>query len=121
MLIRPTDLERTLTFYGETLGLHIAREYGEGTQRGVVFFLGGGFLEISGTARSAGKDRRAALWLQVRDIHATEAHLRAGGVEIEEPARKMPWGLWELSARDPDGLRLVFVEVPEDHPMRRRT
>jgi hypothetical protein len=25
-----------------------------------------------------------------------------------------------MVARDPDGLALVFVEVPPDHPLRRR-
>ncbi|HKK52600.1 MAG TPA: VOC family protein, partial [Myxococcota bacterium] len=32
---------------------------------------------------------------------------------------RKPWGLVELRAEDPDGLRLVFVEVPPDHPLRR--
>ena len=50
VLLRPTDFERSLRFYAETLGLHIYREWGSGSTRGVVFFLGGGFLELSGTS-----------------------------------------------------------------------
>lgn len=120
VLLRPSDLDRSERFYRDTLGLHVYREYGTGAARGVVFFLGGGFLELSGAARSLGDDRRVALWLQVPDIAEAEAELRAKGVPIEEPPERKPWGLWEMAIRDPDGLRLVIVEVPEDHPLRRR-
>lgn len=120
VLVRPSDLERSERFYRDVVGLHVYREYGSGDERGVVFFLGGGFLELSGAARSVGDDRRMALWLQVPDIAEAEAELRAKGVVIEEPPERKPWGLWEMAIRDPDGLRLVIVEVPEDHPLRRR-
>lgn len=119
VLLHPSDLERSIEFYGTTLGLHIYREYGTGSSRGVVYFMGGGFLEVSNATpeRDAG---RIALWLQVPDLKACEVELRDAGVEIDQPAQRMPWGLDELWARDPDGVRLVFVEVPEDHPLRRR-
>ncbi len=47
-IIHPTDLARSLEFYGSKLGLAVAREFGSGAFRGVVYFLGGGFIEISG-------------------------------------------------------------------------
>jgi catechol 2,3-dioxygenase-like lactoylglutathione lyase family enzyme len=119
VLLHPADLERSLRFYGDTLGLAVYREYGSGPDRGVVFFLGGGFLELSGSGGSP--DGSIGLWLQVRDLDVTERDLRARGVEIERPAERKPWGLCELWARDPDGVRLVIVEVPEDHPLRRST
>lgn len=120
VLLRPSDLDRSLAFYGSgTLGLHVYREYGAGASRGVVFFLGGGFLEVSGAAPDVAPGR-LALWLQVPDLRATEAALRDAGVVIDQPAQRMPWGLDELWARDPDGVRLVFVEIPDDHPLRRR-
>jgi hypothetical protein len=34
-------------------------------------------------------------------------------------ARTEPWGLVEAWLADPDGVRLVLVEVPADHPLRR--
>jgi catechol 2,3-dioxygenase-like lactoylglutathione lyase family enzyme len=119
VLLRPGDFERSRRFYADTLGLRTYREYGSGDGRGVVFFLGGGFLELSGSGPPAGAGS-LGLWLQVPDLAATEAALAARGVEITQGARRMPWGLLELWARDPDGLKLVFVEVPEDHPLRRR-
>ena len=43
------------------------------------------------------------------------------GVPIEQEPELKPWGLFEMVARDPDGLALVFVEVPAAHPLRRRS
>ena len=119
VLIRPVDPERSHRFYGETLGLAVYREFGEGPERGVVYFLGGGFVEISGRTEGATSDQ-IRLWLQVRDIDAAHDQLRAAGVEIVREPRREPWGLEEMWIADPDGIPIVVVEVPEDHPIRRR-
>jgi catechol 2,3-dioxygenase-like lactoylglutathione lyase family enzyme len=119
LLLRPSDFERSLSFYGDTLGLPVYREYGEGGSRGVVFFLGGGFLEVSGRA-SAPATPNLAVWLQVRDVDATHDELAAKGVTILRGPVTEPWGLREMWVSDPDGLRLAIIEVPADHPLRRR-
>ena len=120
VILRPADLERSLRFYGETLGLHVYREYGSGPDRGVVFFLGGGYLEVTGHAPPPDVDK-VTLWLQVRDLEATHADLAAAGVDIVDPPERKPWGLVEMWIRDPDGVSIVVVQVPEDHPLRRRS
>jgi catechol 2,3-dioxygenase-like lactoylglutathione lyase family enzyme len=117
--VRPTDLDRSLRFYEQALGLAVFREWGSGATRGVVFFLGGGLLEVSGSATQPPGDA-VQLILQVRDLRAAHSYLAAQGVAIDQGPEVKPWGLFELSARDPDGLVLIFVEVPEDHPLRRR-
>ncbi len=105
-------------FYEATLGLHVYREYGARAQvLGVVFFLGGGFLEIT---RAAEASPPITLWLQVRDAGAEEDRLRAAGVEVVKAAEEMPWGLVESWLRDPEGNELRLVDVPDDHPLRRR-
>jgi hypothetical protein len=44
----------------------------------------------------------------------------ARGVPIlREPTRE-PWGLLEMWIADPDGVRICIVEVPAEHPLRRR-
>ena len=59
------------------------------------------------------------IWIQVRDVHAGHVRLAAAGVPIvREPAAE-PWGLIEMWIEDPDGVRIVLVEVPADHPLRR--
>jgi predicted enzyme related to lactoylglutathione lyase len=59
------------------------------------------------------------IWLQVRDVRAEHARLAAAGVSVlREPALE-PWGLIETWITDPDGVRIVLVEIPADHPLRR--
>ncbi|MEV5437549.1 VOC family protein [Streptomyces sp. NPDC052682] len=119
ILLRPTDPERSRAFYGEHLGLAVYREFGTGPERGTVYFLGGGFLEVSGRSDTApAADVR--LWLQVADVAAAHEELRAKGVEIVRPPVKEPWGLVEMWIADPDGTPIVLVEVPADHPLRYR-
>lgn len=118
-LLHPSDPERSRTFYGEQLGLAVHREFGTGPQRGVVYFLGGGFLEVSGRSE-APPSAAVQLWLQVEDVAAAHEELRAKGVEIVRPPVKEPWGLVEMWIADPDGTRIVLVEVPADHPLRYR-
>jgi catechol 2,3-dioxygenase-like lactoylglutathione lyase family enzyme len=119
VILRPVDLERSLRFYGETLGLRVYREYGTGPDRGVVFFIGGGYLEITGRAAPVDLNK-VSLWLQVPDIAEVHARLARADVDIVDPPERKPWGLLEMWIRDPDGLTIVIVEVPEDHPLRRR-
>ncbi len=120
ILIRPTDHARSLAFYRDVLGLAISREFPGGT----VFFLGGGFLELSGAAGTPAVDgavpsrEGTALWMQVRDLDA--AHRELADHVTREP-RVEPWGLHEMWVADPDGTRIVLVQIPADHPIRRDT
>jgi catechol 2,3-dioxygenase-like lactoylglutathione lyase family enzyme len=118
-LFRPTDYQRSLSFYRDQIGLAIAREYGAGT----VFFAGQSLIELAGypTSERYQGPFPGALWLQVRDIQATQAELQGRGVPITREARREPWGLLEMHVTDPDGVTLIFVQVPGDHPLRRDT
>jgi catechol 2,3-dioxygenase-like lactoylglutathione lyase family enzyme len=119
VLLRPRDLDAATAFYEGQVGLTRFREWGAPGHRGVVYFLGGGYLELTeggGDIAPAG----VRLWLQVADAHAARDELAARGVAIDAEPERKPWGLIELSVRDPDGLELVIVETPLDHPLRRR-
>jgi catechol 2,3-dioxygenase-like lactoylglutathione lyase family enzyme len=119
MLFRPADYQRSLRFYRDEIGLAIAREYGGGT----VFFAGQSLLELAGWSEpdhSRGPFP-GALWLQVRDVAATQTELEGRGVPIAREARQESWGLREMHVTDPDGIDLIFVEVPAEHPLRRDT
>jgi predicted enzyme related to lactoylglutathione lyase len=128
-IIHPSDLDRSLDFYGRILGLAVAREFGEGPGRGVVFFAGGGLLEVTGSAGRSGAEGagpggaggtpQVVLWLQVRDIAVALDEVAARGVRAVRPPVLEPWGLIEAWIDDPDGLRIHLVEVPADHPLRR--
>jgi catechol 2,3-dioxygenase-like lactoylglutathione lyase family enzyme len=117
MLLRPADYQESLAFYRDSLGLAIAREYPGGT----VFFAGQTLLELAGHGRPADAPEgfAGALWLQVRDVYAAQEELRSRGVAIAREARQEPWTLHEMHVTDPDGITLIFVQVPEMHPLRR--
>ncbi len=119
VLLHPVDFERSFRFYAESLGLHVYREWSSGDTRGVVFFLGGGFLELSGSSPTEASEC-VSLWLQVRDVNFVWHELQEARVDIIELPTDKPWGLREMQIRDPDGLRIVIVEVPENHPLRQR-
>ena len=88
-------------FYEGTLGVRIYREYGRGRRvSGVVYFLGGGFLEVAEATTSS---LPLTLWLQVPDVGAEAARLEARGVVFIQGPTRMPWGLVELLATRPSG------------------
>ena len=67
ILVRPRDLDRSLRFYRDVLGLAVYREFGPPDHPGMVFFLGQGLLEVSGNASGA-PGRSLVVWIQVRDV-----------------------------------------------------
>jgi catechol 2,3-dioxygenase-like lactoylglutathione lyase family enzyme len=116
VLFRPADYQRSLIFYRDAIGLAIAREYGVGT----VFYAGQSLIELAGHGTPAEPGTfPGALWLQVRDVYGTQAELESRSVPIAREAKREPWGLHEMHVTDPDGVTLIFVQVPETHPLRR--
>ena len=127
------------------LELAVYREFPGGT----VFFLGGGYLEVSGQATAAAakgapasqrasagqeqtapqpppsdaepdeQDEQVRLWIQVRDLATAYRTLLGRGATVLRPPRREPWGLNEMWVADPDGLRIGIIEVPPQHPLRR--
>ena len=67
-LLHPADLDRTLAFYRDGLGLAVAREFGTGDHRGVVFFAGAGSSRCRAPGPARGPARawpcgsRSARW-----------------------------------------------------------
>ncbi|KAA0118600.1 VOC family protein [Mycolicibacterium sp. P9-22] len=114
MLIRPADYPTSVEFYRDRIGLAIAREYSGGT----VFYAGQSLIELAGHGEpTAG----GAIWLQVRDVYAAQAELAGRAVPIARAAAEEQWGLHEMHITDPDGVTLIFVQVPDNHPLRRDT
>ncbi|MEV6277630.1 VOC family protein [Nocardia sp. NPDC051832] len=118
IILRPADYPATLAFYRDALGLAIAREYPGGT----VFFAGQSLVEVAAHGGSGSPGRfEGAIWLQVRSASDAAAELALRGIPIDRPPVREPWGLIEMWVRDPDGVPVVLVEIPPDHPIRRDT
>lgn len=123
VLLRPSDMDAAIDFYEYRLGLVRYREWGSPPYRGIVYFLGGGHLELTESPADQPRPEAPAgirLWLQVADLGQTCAELAARGVGIDKPPERKPWGLIEAVVHDPDGLVVVLIETPIDHPLRRR-
>ena len=118
VLLRPADLDRSRRFYRDVLGLAVYREFGAVDDPGLVFFLGQGLLEVSGHGPGPSGDS-VMIWLQVRDVRAEHHRLTAAGARVVREPAVEPWGLTEMWIEDPDGVRIVLVEVPAGHPLRR--
>lgn len=118
VLLRPSNLAGSRQFYRDILGLAVYREFGDAEDPSVVFFLGGGFLEVSGAAGET-TSPNLSLWMQVRDVAGEHERLIALGAEILQPPSRQPWGLVEMWLADPDGVPIVLVQVPDEHPLRR--
>jgi catechol 2,3-dioxygenase-like lactoylglutathione lyase family enzyme len=102
------DLERSLRFYGETLGFAIAYA----TSRSALVESGRTRILLQqGAQRSQRSDQ---LQLQVSDVEARYRDLQARGVDFPEPPRALRSGddleLWLARLRDPDGHELELIE-----------
>ncbi|MDP9022451.1 MAG: VOC family protein [Actinomycetota bacterium] len=120
VLLRPSDLDRSIEFYEHQLGLVRYRDWGQPPNRGVVYFLGGGYLELTEGGGGPPPGPCVRLWLQVADARSACDELAARGVTIDAEPERKPWGLIESLVHDPDGLPIVVVETPVTHPLRRR-
>ena len=109
MLLHPADPERSRAFCG-TLGLAIYREFGSGPERGTVFFLGGGFLELSG--RAAAPAAPGLVWLQVRELAGVRRELGERGVRDPAGAEAGAVGAAGDVDRQLNRVRICIVEVP---------
>jgi catechol 2,3-dioxygenase-like lactoylglutathione lyase family enzyme len=115
MLVRPGDLDRSRRFYRDVLGLAIYREFGppDDPPCGVLPRLG-----IPRGLRARSRSGRA-VGLQIRDVRAEHARLAAADVTVTRAPAAESWGLIEMWIEDPDGIWIVLIEVPADHPLRR--
>lgn len=114
------DLERSLKFYSEGLGIGPAASWQDGGGQAVLLELGKATLELFDEAQAAAIDgmeagRRVSgqirFALQVPDVRAAVERLLAhGAVLVHEPV-VTPWG--ELNARmqDPDGLQVTLFQT----------
>jgi catechol 2,3-dioxygenase-like lactoylglutathione lyase family enzyme len=121
IVLRPSNPQRSRRFYRDILGLAIYREFGPPENPGLVFLVGQGLLEVSGTSRHEEPGGPNRIWLQVRDVPAARDRLVAEGVTVTREPRREPWGWSRRGSETRDGVHIVLVEIPDDHPLRRDT
>jgi catechol 2,3-dioxygenase-like lactoylglutathione lyase family enzyme len=104
------DLRASTDFYIQVLGF--ARDFGDGTdgwswlsRDGVRVGLGECAAE---PAASTLGDHSYIAYVNVDDVDAVYAELRARGAPIKAPPETKPWGMREFALRTPDGHRMTF-------------
>ncbi len=117
-MVRVRDLDASLRFYGEGLGLHEVRRSDHQAGRFTLIYLAApespdAEVELTwnwdadgdyGSARNFGH-----LAFRVDDIYAVCEHLRANGVAITSGPRDEPWGARAATFNDPSGNELYII------------
>jgi catechol 2,3-dioxygenase-like lactoylglutathione lyase family enzyme len=103
MLLRARDLERSVAFYREALGLTI-RKHGQARDGGPLVAFDQGLALTAG--REAGESPIEHLAFRGERLDALTAHLRGLGVDIVDgPAVTAEYGT-SVYVEDPDGNRI---------------
>ena len=120
------NLERSMAFYGQTLGLELAQVFSE--RRVAFYWIGGRGKSMLGLWEVGTGPQRMALHLAFRadleDLLAAAARLRAANVvpldvdgkPTEEPVVLAWMPAASLFFRDPDGNQLEFLSMLPDDP-----
>jgi hypothetical protein len=120
-LVSPADFELAI-MRCESFGMHTLRVYGPLDEpAGVVFALGGGgALELS---RQPGHPPCGVrLWIHVPSLpDALDGLVSREYPGQIGPVEHQPWGLIECTVELFDGVAVVLVEIPRDHPLRWRS
>jgi len=108
--VRVRDLDRSVKFYEDVVGLKIARRL-PGPHGDIVFLGAGGetLLELMG-GRSGDADEDISIGFSTDDLDALTKQLHARGIKIHSGPFSPAPGVRFIFVQDPDGLKVQFVE-----------
>lgn len=104
-----SDLETSASFY-ELLGFQVQRSDGAFRIKLGDFTLAvmdEHSVSIPNAVPATQRGAGVFLYIEVEDVDALHAHVRAAGITATEP-KDWPWGKREFVVKDPDGYQLVF-------------
>ena len=108
--------EETVAFYGERLGFEVEDEWDREHGRGRRFDLGGMRLEIIDNSRERSPlplgEAADRMHVVIEVDSVDEAHGRVA--PDTDPPEFGSWGARHFSLRDPDGVRVTFLEWQKD-------
>ncbi len=121
VMLRVGDLERSITFYTEVLGMELLRRKGYPEGRFTLAFLGYGpesettVLELTHNWDTPSYDLGSGyghVALGVDDIHAACASIAERGGRVVRPPGPMQHGNTVIAfIEDPDGYKLELIEL----------
>jgi catechol 2,3-dioxygenase-like lactoylglutathione lyase family enzyme len=101
IMLSVRDLERSLAFYRDTLGLGVRAAGAE-----FAFLAAGGVtlcLRHAPDLPPGGEEARVEIVFDVADVHSACEELKARGVAFRLEPRVVTGNLWATDFRDPDG------------------
>lgn len=115
--LRVRDLDRSLRFYRELLGLPVGEPetHGEEDVRHAHATWGSwgqdGFLLFNIYPAGSAEPTRARIGFEVDGLDAIHARMAGEGAEVVHPPERKPWGR-TAAYRDPDGNVVALTERP---------
>jgi predicted enzyme related to lactoylglutathione lyase len=102
------DMDRSVKFYGETLGLQMAGKPGEVTsfRAGEVTIVLNRPLGKASAGHIVGA---VEVIFSVESVDSVHADLTKRGCNFVRPPREITSGLWAATFTDPDGHRLTIL------------
>ena len=113
--IKVSNLERSLAFYHETLGLPIALDGRAFNHLEVGPHEPLAKIGIESTGKQSKRKKRTGIVFDTDDIYALYERLRKEGVIFTPKPTKMPWGGIIANFLDPDKNELQVVQDPEHY------
>jgi lactoylglutathione lyase/glyoxylase I family protein len=108
------DLEATRAFYADVLGMEVVFRFLRDGEA-IGFYLGAGgrsHIEVFRRDADPARGRIDHLCLEVADLDAAVAHIRARGGDVTEKKLGCD-GTWQAWTRDPDGVRIELFEYTD--------
>ena len=109
------DVEASSKFYVDGLGFHVKQRWEEnGKLLGLELVAGSCMIGLSQDDWKKGRDRTKGVGLSIyaestQGVDKLAERLRARGVDFEGPTTT-EWGWRQVSAKDPDGFRIIVYE-----------
>lgn len=110
------DVEASSKFYVDGFGFHVKQRWEEnGKLLGLELVAGSCMIGLSQDDWGKGRNRTKGVGLSIyaetsQGVDKLAERLRARGVDFEGPT-DMQWGWRQVSAKDPDGFRIIVYET----------
>src|SRR5437867_4176052 len=119
-VIRAYDLEISVKFYRDQLGLPVIASWDRADGAGYLLDAGGGAIELlgktPGDAARGGWDfimpvAKYDILLEVDSAEAAFDAVKAKGIEPLAPLERTAWGGVHFTVNDPDETPIVFLQM----------